>query len=282
MIHTYLLSKEYRRTLNIALIGAGGTGSHMLTGLARMAVALHSLQLEDVHVTVYDPDTVSTANVGRQLFSSADVGLPKAAVLVNRINAYFALSWDAVHAEYHRDVAANTRDHIVISCVDSRRARKEIYAAIQEQPRPRYWLDLGNSNHSGQAVLGNSDYASSRPFERKKYTLLPTVADLFPEILDDHLPEDDAPSCSLAEALHKQDLMVNQVVATHALELLWQLLRHGEIQNHGFFFNARAFSMQAIPVDNRVWDRYLKQAKKARQRFASQYAPAKNTGMVAA
>ena len=280
MIHTYLLSKEYRRTLNIALIGAGGTGSQMLTGLARMAVALRSLQLENVHVTVYDPDTVSTANVGRQLFSSADVGLPKAAVLVNRINAYFGFAWDAVHATYHRDTAPNTSDQIVISCVDSRRARKEIYAAIQDQPR--YWLDLGNGNHSGQAVLGNSDYASRRPSERKKYTLLPTVADLFPEILDDQLPEDDAPSCSLAEALHKQDLMVNQVVATHALELLWQLLRHGEIQNHGFFFNAKAFSMQPIPVDKQVWDRYLKQAKKTRQRFASQDAPTKNTRLVAA
>uniref|UniRef100_E6QVS7 UBA/THIF-type NAD/FAD binding protein n=1 Tax=mine drainage metagenome TaxID=410659 RepID=E6QVS7_9ZZZZ len=280
MNHKFLLDKTYRRTLNIALVGAGGTGSQVLTGLARMAVALHSLQLEDLHVTVYDPDTVSTANVGRQLFSSSDVGLPKATVLVNRINAYFGFSWNAVQSVFPSNAKTSMLTNILVSCVDTRIARKEIYASVQNQSC--YWLDLGNSNHSGQAVLGNSDYASRRPSERRKYTLLPTVADLFPEILDDQLPEDDAPSCSLAEALHKQDLMVNQVVATHAMELLWQLLRHGEIQNHGFFFNTKAFSMQPIPVDKQVWDRYLKQAKKVRQRTASQDTPTKNTSLVAA
>ena len=280
MSHKFLLNKSYRHTLNIALVGAGGTGSQMLTGLARMAIALRSLRIEDLHVTVYDPDTVSIANVGRQLFAPSDVGLPKATVLVNRINAYFGFSWDAVQSAFRQDTKTGATTNFVISCVDTRSARKEIYADIQN--RSSYWLDLGNGNHSGQAVLGNSDYATRRPSERKKYTLLPTVADLFPEILDDQLPEDDAPSCSLAEALHKQDLMVNQVVATHALELLWQLLRYGEIQNHGFFFNAKAFSMQPIPVDKRIWDRYLKQAKKTRQRTASQSASTKNTGLVAA
>ena len=280
MSHKFLLDKTYRHTLNIALVSAGGTGSQMLTGLARMAIALRSLRIEDLHVTVYDPDKVSTANVGRQLFSSSDVGLPKASVLVNRINAYFGFSWDAVQSVFCQDAKNSPTAHIVISCVDTRSARKEIYDGIQN--RPCYWLDLGNSNHSGQAVLGNSDYATRRLSERKKYTLLPTVADMFPEILDGQLPADDAPSCSLAEALHKQDLMVNQVVATHALELLWQLLRHREIQNHGFFFNAKAFSMQPIPVDKLVWDRYLKQAKKARQRTTSQSPSTKNTRLVAA
>ncbi|EGQ62719.1 UBA/THIF-type NAD/FAD binding protein, partial [Acidithiobacillus sp. GGI-221] len=165
----------------------------MLTGLARMAVALHSLQLEDLHVTVYDPDTVSAANVGRQLFSSSDVGLPKATVLVNRINAYFGFSWNAVQTVFPRDIKSSVATDILVSCVDTRTARKEIYNSVQK--KACYWLDLGNSNHSGQAVLGNSDYAARRSSERRKYTLLPTVADLFPEILDDQLPEDDAPSC---------------------------------------------------------------------------------------
>ncbi|MHB1642502.1 MAG: PRTRC system ThiF family protein [Acidithiobacillus sp.] len=280
MKHKFLLDKTYRHSLHIALVGAGGTGSQVLTGLARMAVALHSLQLENLHVTVYDPDTVSAANVGRQLFSPADVGLPKATVLVNRINAYFGFSWTAVPSVFPIDVKNRVHPHMVVSCVDTRSARKKLYDAIQNQSG--YWLDLGNGNHSGQAILGNSDYASRSPSARRKYTLLPTVADLFPEILDDQLPEVDAPSCSLAEALHKQDLMVNQVVATHALELLWQLLRHGEIEHHGFFFNAKSFSMQPIPVNKPVWDRYLKQAKKTRARLASPAEPAHPNRRVAA
>ncbi|EGQ60408.1 hypothetical protein GGI1_00245, partial [Acidithiobacillus sp. GGI-221] len=61
----------------------------------------------------------------------------------------------------------------------------------------------------------------------------------------------------------------------------WQLLRHGEIQNHGFFFQCQSIQ-QPIPVDKQVWDRYLKQAKKVRQQTASQDPPTKNTSLVAA
>lgn len=279
MNHKFLLDNTYRQTLNIALIGAGGSGSQVLTGLARMAVALHDLQLEDLHVTVYDPDSVSTANVGRQLFSPSDIGVPKATALVNRINNYFGFSWDAVTSAFPYEQNENIRNNILVSCVDTRSARKRIYGHIHNHPC--YWLDLGNSNHSGQAVIGNADYAARSPFQKRKYTLLPTVADLFPEILDDQLPEDDAPSCSLAEALQKQDLLVNQVVATHALELLWQLLRHGEIQYHGFFFNANAFSLQPLPVDKQVWDRYLKHAKKYRQSTNPQNVHTPKTNLAA-
>ncbi len=56
MSHKFLLNKTYRSTLNVVLAGAGGTGSQMLTGLARMSIALRNLQLDDIHVIVYDPD----------------------------------------------------------------------------------------------------------------------------------------------------------------------------------------------------------------------------------
>ena len=73
-IHPSLL----RGQVSVALVGCGGVGSQVLTGLARLHKALVSLgHPGGLHVTAFDPDTVSESNVGRQLFSPADVGINK-------------------------------------------------------------------------------------------------------------------------------------------------------------------------------------------------------------
>ena len=60
------------------------------------------------------------------------------------------------------------------------------------------------------------------------------------------LAEDDAPSCSVAEALERQSLFVNRVVASHALALLFDLLGRGSIGHAGAFINVA--SGQAVPI----------------------------------
>ena len=87
-----LLSREVR----VAVIGAGGTGSQMLMGLAQLHTAMLALgHPGGLDVTVIDADQVSEANVGRQMFYPSDVGLPKATVLVNRINMAMGTGWKA-------------------------------------------------------------------------------------------------------------------------------------------------------------------------------------------
>lgn len=89
----YLLNPHHPVT--VFVIGAGGTGSQVITNLARMSMALRALGHPGLHVTVFDPDTVSTANIGRQLFSETELGLNKATALVTRINHFFGYSWSA-------------------------------------------------------------------------------------------------------------------------------------------------------------------------------------------
>ena len=79
----YLLSPHHRECAHHR---AGGTGSQVATNLARMDMALRALGHPGLHVTVFDPDTVSEANIGRQLFSESEIGLNKAVALVTRIN----------------------------------------------------------------------------------------------------------------------------------------------------------------------------------------------------
>ena len=84
---SYLLDPRHPVTVNV--IGAGGTGSQVVTSLARMDTALRKLGHPGLFVRVYDPDTVGESNIGRQLFSEADLGLNKAQCLVTRINRFF-------------------------------------------------------------------------------------------------------------------------------------------------------------------------------------------------
>lgn len=84
----YLLNPHHPVT--VFIIGAGGTGSQVATNLARMSIALQALGHPGLHVTVFDPDTVTEANIGRQLFSESELGLNKAVALVTRITAFSA------------------------------------------------------------------------------------------------------------------------------------------------------------------------------------------------
>jgi hypothetical protein len=104
----------------------------------------------DGGVRVIDPDTVSEANIGRQMFSPSDVGLPKATVLVHRINMFFGLDWAAHRATYQN---VGHPGDIVIGCVDTAAARRSIATAVKGR-WDGYWLDLGNEESTGQVVLG--------------------------------------------------------------------------------------------------------------------------------
>lgn len=62
---SYLMNPQHPATVNI--IGAGGTGSQVLTCMARLDVTLRALGHPGLFVTLYDPDIVTEANIGRQL-----------------------------------------------------------------------------------------------------------------------------------------------------------------------------------------------------------------------
>ena len=56
----YLLNP--RHPVTVFVIGAGGTGSQVITNLARMNMALQALGHPGLHVTVFDPDTVTVSS----------------------------------------------------------------------------------------------------------------------------------------------------------------------------------------------------------------------------
>jgi PRTRC genetic system ThiF family protein len=178
------------------------------------------------------------------------------------MNQYFGTSWSAEARLFDETVERNKRSaNITISCVDSVRARKEINLLVNPKKksfqknwstpyeRPWYWMDLGNSQNSGQFVIGTCDIV---PQPKKTETLQPVaqlknVFQRFPEFVNQKTKE-TGPSCSLAEALKKQDLFINSTLVQLAMGTLWKMFREARINYHGAFLNLQTLTIAPINI----------------------------------
>ena len=246
--------------IQINLIGAGGTGSKVLTSLMEMNHSLIALGHAGLNVCLWDDDTITEANLGRQRFADSETGLYKSVALINRANRWSGTNWKAETIKFEKDslerLPENAGASIFISCVDSVKARFEIADILKQlnnsrayANRPRYWMDFGNSQHTGQVILSSiGDIKQPNSEKYETVANLPFVTEEFPELLKQSEITDDTPSCSLAEALEKQDLYINSALAQMGSSLLWGLFRNGLTQYRGFFLNLKDFRSQPIPV----------------------------------
>ena len=248
--------------ITVTQIGAGGTGSSMITELARINHCLKALGHAGLQVRLWDDDLITEANRGRQLFAASEVGLCKSVARINNINRFFGTNWKAVEEKFtfnpNDGISDEMCSNLYISCVDTVAARFGIAAFLKKfaershnnRDKPLYWLDLGNSKFTGQAIL--STISEIRQPESKLYRAvsnLPMVTDEFKELLEqENLSEQNQPSCSTAEALEKQDLFINSTLANMGGSLLWQLFRNAMTENRGFFLNLNTFHSDALKV----------------------------------
>lgn len=243
----YLLNPGHRVTVN--LVGLGGTGSTMLTGLIKIDATLKALGHPGLHVRMWDHDIVAVSNLGRQMFSPADLGHNKALVLAARANRAFGLDWEAHGTLYHNQKPAN----ILITCIDTAAGRLAIAEGMEKAglasppDKQHYWLDIGNLQKTGQVVLGTVGAISQPKTENKTAARLPDIVKMFPQ-LKKIKEKDEGPSCSLAEAIKKQDLFINPILAQFAGGLIWKLFREGMIKHHGCYVNLDALLVNPIPI----------------------------------
>lgn len=236
--------------VTVTMIGCGGTGSQVLSALAKMNYALLQLDHPGLLVTAYDCDVVTSANIGRQLFCESDIGLNKATVLISRLNRFFGTTWIDMPCEYNDRLA-----NIIVTCVDNVKTRIEISEYLNKMGKsrwnpymaPYYWLDFGNTQTSGQVVLG-SVIDIEQPKSKKFQTVakLPLVTDRFD--LSGVNEKDSGPSCSLAEALNKQDLFINSTLANLGCNLLWKLFREFGVDYAGLYLNLLTMNVNPIKL----------------------------------
>ena len=245
--------------VTVNLIGAGGTGSQVLTALARMNHALTKLNHAGLFVRLWDDDVITEANLGRQLFAESELELYKSVALINRVNRFFGTNWKAETQKFEKNglgkLKSNMKSEIYISCVDSVKSRFDIAEILNElkidkgyyRNQCKYWIDFGNSQFTGQVLLstiGNIKQPNSEKYETVEN--LPFITEEFGELLKISEAEDNTPSCSLAEALEKQDLFINSSLAQMGSSLLWSLFSNGLTENRGFFLNLKNFHSKPI------------------------------------
>lgn len=171
-----------------------------------------------------------------------------------RCNRFFGTGWKAVNKKFN-STTAQAKAAIYISCADTAAARFEIADALTEATggshyanAPRYWMDFGNGKNSGQVILSTIRKVK-QPQSEKFETVesLPFVTEEFGELLRQS-ETDDLPSCSLAEALERQDLFINSALAQMGCSLLWQLFRNGFTTHRGCFLNLGEFRAAPLPL----------------------------------
>lgn len=246
--------------ISVNLVGGGGTGSKVLTALMEMNHSLIELGHAGLQICLWDDDVITSANIGRQRFAECERGLYKSVALINRINRWAGTNWKAEIQKLEKDsfgrFPEEAKATITMTCVDNVQARFGVAEILKEKDdynsfsnQPKYWIDFGNGKHTGQVLLstvGSLGQPKSEKYETRSN--LAFITEEFGELLKQSETEDNTPSCSLAEALAKQDLYINSTLAQMGCSLLWNLFCDGFTENRGFFLNLKNFNSHSIKV----------------------------------
>jgi len=237
-------------TIKIVLVGFGGTGSEVFDILSMMHLALQARGGKGLSVTAYDPSIVRTPNIVRQRFWPCDIGQYKSVCLANRYNLLLGTNWSGIPSEFPMK---QTNDGKMILDEESGLNGFDILISATDLPSARskmsklnldfdaYWLDFGNGQDFGQAILG---LLSKIKKDKKKDIKYPHVLDHYPQFHT--MPDNTKKSCSVAESLLTQDVLINRSVACAGMNLLWRLIKQGETEINGCVVNLSSSKVSAI------------------------------------
>lgn len=237
----------------IVLVGCGGTGSHLAQALARLAGHV-SHSPTPLSLTFIDGDTVEAKNVGRQLFSPADVGRNKAQVLATRFSTLFGLRITAVPQMATAETFVSRYDErhiyrIVVGAVDGADGRTAIHTALQSDLFS-LWIDCGNHEASGQVCLGTT---TDKADLAGAFALggicahLPAPSLQYPDLLKKAVVRPRA-DCADAMIDNAQSLQVNQMMAAMAGQYLYQIVVHRRLTTFASVVDLTTLTMRSTPI----------------------------------
>ena len=236
--------------VKIVMLGAGGTGGHIAPHIYRM---LYALQRPSRFI-ICDGDVVEKKNLVRQNFSPADLGENKARVLAERYASVFGMEAEYVPQFIENLDALNAlitpkdwqlNDHfysltkemvILIGAVDNNRSRQLCHQAFR-QANDLIYIDSGNGEFSGQVVCG---------VRKKGHTVYKPIGSVHPEMLrsQDKFPTEL--SCAEAAQSAPQSMAANITAATAVVDMVYNILAHGESFVRQTDFSTRTVKMQTV------------------------------------
>jgi molybdopterin/thiamine biosynthesis adenylyltransferase len=195
---------------NYVMIGAGGTGTHLLPPLVAYLKSHHSDSEWMLHVV--DGDTVEIKNLERQLFRDSDVTLNKAVAAVAPFQDGRIRAVDKYLDEENIGRLIMDED-IVLICADNFTVRKRIEDHCNTLQNSIV-INGGNEKWSGSVQLW---------VRAKGEDLTPRLSFLHPEVSDIG-PDRAAMTCAQAAALPggEQTIIANLQSAAWMLTALWR------------------------------------------------------------
>lgn len=138
-----LVNNSKLEKTRISIIGAGAIGSIVAVSLAKMGCT---------SLTVWDFDTVEEVNLPNQWFRPKDIGQPKAEALKAIVADWTDVRIDARNERY---TGQPIDKGIVISAVDSMKARKTIWTATKYKSKHPRFIDTRMAAEVGQVYFVN-------------------------------------------------------------------------------------------------------------------------------
>ena len=258
----------------LVLIGCGGTGSWLAPSVARFARTMAEKFSKEVAVCFVDPDVVEAKNIYRQNFCLAEVGYSKAVTLAKRYSTAWSVNIFACANKYSWQMVSNLGGYhfdgltVLIGCVDSRDARRDIQNSFHNIGGTVFWLDCGNTKECGQVLLGrNTPGEGISTFPAKgKCAWLPLPSRQHKDLVARELPAErkkkpavtEGMSCAEIALLDEQGLTINQSIAAIAADYLKRLLLTEDLDRFQTYIDLASGSMKSTyitPANLRQWKR---------------------------
>lgn len=253
---------------SIILVGLGGTGSQWARSICRMVYDMRARNLQTPNITFVDPDVVEAKNVGRQMFTVADIGKYKAEVLARRFNAALGLQIVWHNEPFLWESEYGSGGQLICGAVDNHEARKAIVKANA------LWIDAGNHFDSGQVIIGNSyrrgDLALALKTPRFKEleklsnhgltTRLPAASLVFPQLLEPEPPGVPQQSCADLVQFGDQHILINDWLANVAATYTYKLLYRQPIASHMTYIDAAGMNVSSKSITRELLTEYAKDA----------------------
>ena len=236
--------------VKIVQLGAGGTGGHIAPHLYRLLYALG----RPARYIICDGDKVEEKNLLRQNFSPADLGENKARVLEERYSTVFGLEAEYVPAfiekletlmeliqsnewELDENPYKKTKEMVILlGAVDNNKSRQLCHQAFY-QSKDLVYIDSGNGEFSGQVVCG---------VRRNGHTFFKPIGGVQPEMLRDTDKFPSELSCAEASVSDPQSMAANITAATAVVDMVYNILAHGESLVRQTDFSTRTVKMQTV------------------------------------
>lgn len=252
----------------IMVIGCGGTGSRLVPLLTQFIASITKDKnprgwLDNPTIYLVDDDVVEQKNLLRQNFVAADVGKHKASVLAQRYSRAYGVNIVPIlkrvdgtrHILQQQGSMINLNRSIIIMCVDSAQARRDIIKMVNDTNRPiniesgAFFIDAGNEDNFGQVRFFNQAVAfHMTSFKAEDFPKnSPVVLDIpaIPIDLRYYDELEDLPSQGSCADLD-QTLAINALMAT---------LIMGVVQNY-YYVKPMTYNQISISLDGGVSTSY--------------------------